>query len=79
MSKKYLLEILENNKPILQPTAASIQFLLNYSKAMDVKKFKIPKGVVVDINRTKTAEEPKNQGKMGTIHIQFSNYNINSL
>ena len=40
MSKKYLLEILENNKPILQPTAASIQFLLSYSKAMDVKKFK---------------------------------------
>ena len=46
---------------------------------VDVKKFKIPKGVVVDINRTKTAEEPKNQGKMGTIHIQFSNYSINSL
>jgi hypothetical protein len=40
MSKKYLLEILENNKPILQPTSASIQFLLSYSKAMDVKKFK---------------------------------------
>jgi len=47
--------------------------------SVDVKKFKIPKGVVVDINRTKTAEEPKNQGKMGTIHIQFSNYNINAL
>jgi hypothetical protein len=47
--------------------------------SVDVKKFKIPKGVVVDINRTKTAEEPKNQGKMGTIHILFSNYSINSL
>jgi len=47
--------------------------------SVDVKKFKIPKGVVVDINRTKAAEEPKNQGKMGTIHIQFSNYSINSL
>lgn len=47
--------------------------------SVDVKKFKIPKGVVIDINRTKTAEEPKNQGKMGTIHILFSNYNINAL
>jgi hypothetical protein len=47
--------------------------------SVDVKKFKIPKGVVVDINRTKTADEPKKQGKMGMIHIQFSNYSINSL
>jgi len=45
MSKKYLLEILENNKPILQPTVASIQFLLSYSKAMDVKTNETPKGV----------------------------------
>lgn len=47
--------------------------------SVDVKKFKIPKGVVVDINRTKTIEEPKNLGKMGKIHIQFSNYLINAL
>jgi hypothetical protein len=46
---------------------------------VDVKKFKIPKGVVADINRNKTTEEPKNQGKLGTIYIQFSNYSINSL
>jgi hypothetical protein len=47
--------------------------------SVDVKKFKIPKGVVADINRNKTTEEPKNQGKLGTIYIQFSNYSINSL
>jgi len=47
--------------------------------SVDVKKFKIPKGVVVDINRSKTAEEPKNSGKTGKINIQFSNYVINTL
>jgi hypothetical protein len=47
--------------------------------SVDVKKFKIPKGVVVDINRSKTAEEPKNSGKMGKINIQFSNYSIKTL
>jgi hypothetical protein len=47
--------------------------------SVDVKKFKIPKGVVVDINRTKTMEEPKIQKKMGTINIQFSDYKINTL
>ena len=47
--------------------------------SVDVKKFKIPKGVVVDINRSKTAEEPKNSGKTGKINIQFSNYSIKTL
>lgn len=47
--------------------------------SVDVKKFKIPKGVVVDINRSKTAEESKNSGKTGKINIQFSNYVINTL
>jgi hypothetical protein len=47
--------------------------------SVDVKKFKIPKGVVADINRSKTVEEPKNSGKTGKINIQFSNYMINKL
>ena len=47
--------------------------------SVDVKKFKIPKGVVVDINRSSSPEEPKSQGKTGKINIQFSNYRINTL
>jgi hypothetical protein len=47
--------------------------------SVDVKKFKIPKGVVVDINRSASVEQPKNVGKTGKINIQFSNYIINAL
>jgi hypothetical protein len=42
---------------------------------VDVKKFKIPKGVVVDINRTAVA--PVNTRKTGQIHLVLSNYVIN--
>jgi hypothetical protein len=42
---------------------------------VDVKKFKIPKGVVVDINRTAIA--PVNTRKTGQIHLILSNYVIN--
>jgi len=42
---------------------------------VDVKKFKIPKGVVVDINRTAVA--PVNTRKTGQIHLILSNYVIN--
>lgn len=46
---------------------------------VDVKKFKIPKGIVADINRPKSTDEPKIQGKVGKINIQFSDYKINTL
>jgi hypothetical protein len=42
---------------------------------VDVKKFKIPKGVVVDINRTAVA--PVNTRKTGQIHLLLTNYVIN--
>jgi outer membrane lipoprotein-sorting protein len=42
---------------------------------VDVKKFKIPKGVVVDINRTAVA--PANTRKTGQIHLFLTNYIIN--
>jgi hypothetical protein len=42
---------------------------------VDVKKFKIPKGVVIDINRTAVA--PVNTRKTGQIHLLLSNYVIN--
>lgn len=44
---------------------------------VDVKKFKLPKGVATDINRTNTADTEKNQSKTGTIQIDLSNYKIN--
>ena len=45
---------------------------------VDVKKFKIPKGIVADIN--KTAEKPKEDGKekKGKIYIRLSNYQVNT-
>jgi hypothetical protein len=46
--------------------------------SVDVKKFKIPKGVVIDINRSASPEKAKNQNKIGTIYIQFSNYSVNN-
>lgn len=42
---------------------------------VDVKKFKIPKGMVVDINRTEIV--PENKRKTGQIQIFFSNYKVN--
>jgi hypothetical protein len=42
---------------------------------VDVKKFKIPKGVVVDINRTAVA--PANTRKTGQIRLSLTNYVIN--
>jgi outer membrane lipoprotein-sorting protein len=42
---------------------------------VDVKKFKIPKGLATDINRTTTPE--KETAKNGTITVVFSDYVIN--
>ena len=44
---------------------------------MDVKKFKIPKGVATDINRTSKVSDDKKQPK-GVIEIRFSKYKVNS-
>jgi outer membrane lipoprotein-sorting protein len=44
---------------------------------VDVKKFKIPKGVATDINRTTTVDENKTVSKVGKIYLQFSNYLVN--
>jgi hypothetical protein len=43
---------------------------------VDVKKFKLPKGVATDINRT-TNDADKPQAKTGTIKIDLSNYKVN--
>ena len=42
---------------------------------LDVKKFKIPKGLATDINRTTTTSNPP--AKTGTIKLTFTNYQIN--
>ncbi|RXK49717.1 hypothetical protein [Aquirufa rosea] len=44
---------------------------------VDVKKFKVPKGVVVDINKTQTVDSQKPVAKTGTIMVKFSHYKIN--
>jgi outer membrane lipoprotein-sorting protein len=44
---------------------------------VDVKKFKIPKGVATDINRTKTVDDKKPVSKIGKIYLSFSNYVVN--
>ena len=44
---------------------------------VDVKKFKIPKGVATDINRTTSMDELKKPAKTGRIFISLSNYKIN--
>jgi outer membrane lipoprotein-sorting protein len=44
---------------------------------MDVKKFKIPKGLATDINRTSGADSNKPVPKVGTVFIQLNNYVIN--
>ena len=45
---------------------------------VDVKKFKIPKGVVADINNTKSTPEDKTKDpKKGTIYSKLTNYQVN--
>lgn len=44
---------------------------------VDVKKFKIPKGVATDINRTSSVDELKKTSKTGKIFINLTNYKIN--
>ena len=44
---------------------------------MDVKKFKIPKGVATDINRTNRKDDSNKTTKTGTIEIYFSKYKVN--
>ena len=44
---------------------------------VDVKKFKIPKGVATDINRTSSVDELKNTAKTGRIFINLTSYKIN--
>ncbi len=43
---------------------------------VDVKKFKIPKGVTADINN-KADADPKKDPKKGKIYIKLSNYEVN--
>ncbi len=44
---------------------------------VDVKKFKLPKGVTTDFNRSRKAEEEQRERKSGTISISLSNYKVN--
>ena len=45
---------------------------------VDVKKFKIPKGVTADINNTKTSvDDKKKENKKGKIFIKLTYYQIN--
>lgn len=44
---------------------------------VDVKKFKVPKGVVVDINKTQTVDTQKPVAKTGDITVKFTNYKVN--
>ena len=44
---------------------------------VDVKKFKIPKGLATDINRTSSTDTGKPSPKNGKITINFANYQIN--
>lgn len=44
---------------------------------VDVKKFKMPKGVATDINRKSTIDESKPAAKTGKIFISLTNYVIN--
>lgn len=45
---------------------------------IDVKKFKIPKGVATDINRTSRQVDDGNSTKKGSIEVIFSKYRVNS-
>jgi outer membrane lipoprotein-sorting protein len=42
-----------------------------------VKKFKIPKGLATDINKTASVDESKPVSKTGTVSIQIFNYEVN--
>jgi outer membrane lipoprotein-sorting protein len=44
---------------------------------IDVKKFKIPKGVATDINRTNRQVDDGNSTKKGSIEVIFSKYRVN--
>lgn len=44
---------------------------------VDVKKFKIPKGLATDINKTTSVDENKTVSKVGTVSIQIRNYVVN--
>lgn len=44
---------------------------------VDVKKFKIPKGVATDLNRTGTTDPNKPVAKTGEIKIDLTNYKVN--
>ena len=44
---------------------------------VDVKKFKIPKGMATDINKSHSIDKDKPPVKTGKIYIQFSGYIIN--
>ena len=44
---------------------------------VDVKKFKIPKGVATDINKTSAPDQSKSQAKTGEIIIDLTNYKVN--
>jgi hypothetical protein len=45
---------------------------------IDVKKFKIPKGVATDINRTSRQVDDGNSVKKGSIEVIFGKYRVNS-
>jgi outer membrane lipoprotein-sorting protein len=45
---------------------------------IDVKKFKIPKGVATDINRINRQVDDGNSTKKGSIEVIFSKYRVNS-
>jgi outer membrane lipoprotein-sorting protein len=45
--------------------------------SVDVKKFKIPKGVTADINNTSTEKKDDGKDKKGKIYISLSSYVIN--
>jgi hypothetical protein len=45
---------------------------------IDVKKFKIPKGVSTDIQRTNRPTDDGNGSKKGTIEVIFGKYKVNS-
>ena len=43
---------------------------------VEVKKFKMPKGIATDINRNSQPEDAKKAQKKGTIEVLFSHYEI---
>jgi hypothetical protein len=45
---------------------------------IDVKKFKVPKGVATDINRTNRQADDGKSTKKGSIELIFSTYRVNS-